>query len=163
MSNPRPATDPRVEADARRVQADTSLDALRPLGRRRLVVLACLFLIAIAVGAAWGGSAIWTLVALAPAIAGVWLVRRVVRLMADLPDELVDERVRTVRNQRYVEAYRLLSAVMVAVLLVVYIGADAPRIDWVLEARHVHAMFWLVMLMSFALPSMLLAWSEREV
>jgi hypothetical protein len=163
MPNHRPTTDPRVAADARRAQTDTSLDALRTPGRRRLVVLVCLALIAVAVATAWGGSAVWTLVALAPAIGAVWLVRRLVRLMADLPDDLVDERVRAVRNQRYVEAYRLLSAITVAVLLVVFIGADAVRIDWVLEARHVHAMFWLVMLMSFALPSMLLAWSEREI
>lgn len=61
-------------------------------------------------------STLWTLIALAPAIGAVWLVRRLVRLMADLPDNLVDERVRAVRNQRYVEAYRLLSAIIVTIL-----------------------------------------------
>ena len=75
--------------------------------------------------------------ALAPAIGAVWLVRRLERLMADLPHDLVDERVRAVRNQRCVEAYRLLSAITVAVLLVVYMGADAPRIAR--ERRRAHA------------------------
>lgn len=163
MPKSRPTTDQRVAAAAQRLQSDTSLDALRSRGRRRLVVLASMVLIAAAVAAAWGGSTLWTLIALVPAIGSVWLMRRLVRQMADLPDNLVDERVRSVRNQSYLDAYRLLSAIIVSVLLVVYLGADAPLLDWALEARHVHAMFWLVMLMSFALPSMLLAWREEEI
>ena len=163
MSHTRPSNDDRVAADAHRARTDTSLDALRSPGRRRLAALACLALILVAVAAAWSDSAIWTVVALVPAWGGVWLVRRLVRLMADLPDELIDERVRAVRNERYLEAYRILSVVTIVVLLVGYIGTDAPRIGWALEARHVHAMFWLVLFLSLALPSILLAWSEREV
>jgi hypothetical protein len=163
MPDARTAADARAAADAHRARTDTSLDALRSPGRRRIAALASLALILVAAAVAWSGSAVWTLVALVPAVGGVWLVRRLVRLMADLPDDLVDERVRAVRNERYVEAYRILSAVTVVILLVSYIGTDASRLAWQLEARHLHAMFWLVLLLSFALPSILLAWSEREV
>lgn len=68
-----------------------------------------------------------------------------------------------VRNERDVEAHPILSAISVTILLVSYIGTDASRIARDLEARHLHAMFWLILLLSSALPSILLAWSEREV
>jgi len=114
---PRSSIDERAAADAQRARTDTLLDALRSPGRRRLAALASLARILVAVAVAWSGSTVWTLVALVPAVGGVWLVRRLVRSMADLPDELVGERVLTVRNERYVEAYRILSAVTIVVLL----------------------------------------------
>jgi hypothetical protein len=162
-SGPRGSVDPAVAQLAQRLERDTALDPYRSRERRRIAVILALVLILGVAAVAWAGSAIGTVLALAPAIGGVWFVRRLVRLRADLPDELVDERVRSVRNERYVEAYRILSALTVTVLIVTYIGTDAARIGWTLEARHVHALLWTFVLLSVALPSMLLAWQEREI
>ncbi|MDA0700249.1 MAG: hypothetical protein O3A02_03440, partial [bacterium] len=76
MSEARPSPDPRVAAEAHRARTDTSLDALRSPGRRRLAALASLALIVVAVAVAWSGSTFWTLGALVPAVVGVWPVRR---------------------------------------------------------------------------------------
>lgn len=83
--------------------------------------------------------------------------------MADLPEELIDERMRAVRDRQYRVAYTGLSAVMVVVLLVLWIAADAARVAWRPEAHHLEALFWGFMLTAISLPSMAVAWSEPEV
>lgn len=162
----RPDLDPRTRqlaADAERLQRDTRLDAWRSPGRRRALVVAMLAALAGVAALAWTDRPVALLVGLAVAAGLYVLLRRVVRGMADLPDAFVDERVRVVRNERYRSAYQVLSAVAVVVLLAGYMATDASRLAWQPEARHLHAAFWSVLGLSLALPSMLMAWSEREL
>ncbi len=162
----RPDLDPRTQKlaeDAERLQRDTRLDAWRTPGRRRGLVLAGLAALAGVSALAWFDRSVALLVAIAVAVGLYVLLRRVVRGMADLPDAFVDERVRAMRNERYRTAYQLLSAVVMLLLLAGYLATDASRLTWQPEARHLHAAFWMVLGLSLALPSMLVAWGEREL
>lgn len=161
----RPDQDARVRKlfAADRLQRDTRLDAWRTPGRRRALVLATLVVLVAVAALAWFDRSVALLVALAVAARLYVQLRRVVRGMADLPDAFVDERVRAVRNERYRYAYQVLSALVMLLLLAGYMATDASRLAWQPEARHLHAAFWAVFGLSLALPSMLVAWSEREV
>lgn len=162
----RPTPDPRTRRladDADRLLRDTRLDPWRTPGRRRALVVATLVGLAAIAACAWFDLSLAFLVALAFGVGAYVLLRRVVRGMADLPDAFVDERVRAMRNDRYRIAYQVLSAVVMLVLLAAYLATDASRLAWQPEARHVHAAFWAVLGLSLALPSMLVAWHEREL
>ena len=164
MTRPDQGTRTRKLADdANRLQRDTRLDAWRTPGRRRALVLATLAALAGVSVLAWLDRSVALLLAIAVAAGLYVLLRRVVRGMADLPDAFVDERVRAMRNERYRYAYQVLSAVVMLVLLAGYLATDASRLTWQPEARHLHAAFWLVLGLSLALPSMLVAWGEREL
>jgi hypothetical protein len=162
-SRPDPKRDAAVAAAARTMLDDTRLDRWRTRARRRAIVLAALAAIGAVVAAAWFDRSIALLAALAVATLVTILLRRVVRGLADLPDAFVDERIRAMRNERYLSAYRILSGSLVAVLIVLYIAADGQRIGWDIAARHIHALFWSVFWVSLTLPSMLLAWNETEL
>lgn len=158
--------DPRTRKlaeDAERLQRDTRLDAWRTPSRRRGLVLASLAALAGVSALAWFDRSVALLVAIAVAVGLYVLLRRVVRGMADLPDAFVDERVRAMRNERYRTAYQLLSGAVMLLLLAGYMATDASRLTWQPEARHLHAAFWMVLGLSLALPSMLVAWGEREL
>lgn len=91
------------------------------------------------------------------------LLKWAVRGMADLPEELIDERMNAVRNQRYRMAYAGLSSLAVVILLAMWIAADAGRIAWQPRAHHLEAVFWAFMFTAICLPSMLVAWTEPEL
>ncbi|NGP52745.1 hypothetical protein [Thioalkalivibrio sp. XN8] len=165
MTKPDPR-DPRETAMARDAAAmlnDTRFDGWRAARRRRLLVVAAALAIALTVAAAWYGNNLLFLPALALAGGAWWLLRQVVRGMADLPDEFVDERIRSVRNEHYLYAYRALSGLVALATLAMYLAADATRVGWQPGADQLHALFWGVLLLAGMLPSMLLAWSQREV
>jgi hypothetical protein len=159
----RPALVDPVARHAQVLLRDTRFDWLRPLARRRALV---------AVTAAWipivGMACVMDIPAL-PAVAQLlgfgawWVLQRVVRGMADLPDGYVDERMLAVRNAHYRTAYALLSGATVLPLFVLYMAADAGRVQFVPQARHLLALFSVVMLTALLLPSMLVAWNEPEV
>ena len=142
---------------------DPRYDAWRSQGRRRALVSAAVLSIVITVAACLYGNPLLLLLPIIASACCWWLLRKVVRGMADLPDEFVDERMRAVRNEHYLYAYRILSALMLVVVLAMYMASDAGRLDWQPETAHVHALFWGLLLVSGMLPSMLLAWSQREV
>lgn len=142
---------------------DRRFDWLRPRVRRRAVVGGALVSIGGVVAACLLDLPWLVVLTLVPAWGAWWLLQRVVRGMADLPDPYVDERMRQVRNAHYRTAYVLLAGVTVVTLFGVYVAADARRVQFVLQARHLHALFWMVQLLALMLPSMLVAWNEPEV
>jgi hypothetical protein len=91
-------------------------------------------------------------------VAVVYLLRRSVRTVADLPDEHLDERLLAVRDRTYVHAYRILSAVVVVALVVVSIAVDRTTITF----HDVSALLWPVCLGAIGLPSAVLAWTSRD-
>jgi len=44
-----------------------------------------------------------------------------------------------------------------------WIAADATRLSWQPQAHHLESLFWAVFFTSVVLPSMLVAWTEREI
>ena len=97
----------------------------------------------------------------------LWLaVRRSVRLIADAPAELLDERLVAMRDRTYVGSYRALSvgvgvvAALIIVLndFVIDLSDDALDTQRRLLTAVAYASLWAVP----ALPSVLLAWTLRN-
>lgn len=152
------------EATARHADAllrDTRFDWLRPRARRRALVLAAIAWLALVALACLRDNALVVLRVLAPAWLLWWVFQRVVRGMADLPDRYVDERMRSVRNAHYRTAYLLFAGLSIAGYLAMYMAADAGRVAWRPEARHLHALFWVMQLTAMMLPSWVVAWKEE--
>ena len=95
--------------------ADTKWDWLRTTSGLKSVISLALFVIFV------GPLIVWFVddgigvipVLLVVAIFGVWfLLRRAVRLVADAPDEALDERLIAIRNRTYLSAFRALANVV---------------------------------------------------
>ncbi|WP_412026941.1 hypothetical protein [Deinococcus yunweiensis] len=82
--------------------------------------------------------------------------------ISDGPDSELDERQRRVRDEAYVNAYRLLCTLFILVRLYVMIGHDAgwwlPR-----SSNELQATFWSGLLLASTLPSAILAWTEPDL
>lgn len=152
-----------VAREAASLLDDPRYDAWRSQGRRRVLVIGAVASILATVAACLHDDPLIVLLAIVVSAGCWWLLRKAVRGFADLPDEFIDERIRAVRNEHYLYAYRILSALTLVVVLAMYMAADGSRLAWQPGAHHVHALFWAVLLASAMLPSMLLAWSQREV
>jgi len=159
----RPAMVDPVARHAQTLLRDTRFDWLRPLVRRRVLVAAT---------AAWipiVGIICLMDIPVLPALAQLvgwgawWVLQRVVRGMADLPEGYVDERMLAVRNAHYRTAYVLLMGLVTATTLALYIAVDSRNIQWQPQPRHMLALFSMVMLTGLMVPSMLVAWNEPEV
>jgi len=96
-----------------------------------------------------------------------FLLRKAVRLVADAPDESLDERLLQLRNTSYLWAYRWLSTI-VFVLGTAALGwaivmdyQDYSSDGWVYPIEitwgQINALFWLFAGFTFSLPSMALA------
>lgn len=151
---------------ADRLMADTHYDWLRTRRARLALVagyIACLVLIAVcylALGSIAGILAV--LLAL-----GVWvLVRLSVRTIADLPEDYLDERQAALRNAAYVEAYQWLGGfvgILASAALVAFIVLGKDPDTWSVSITWDAAMaiFWVVLGLVLALPSLVLATHPR--
>ncbi len=143
---------------------DSRYDWLRPLPRRRMLVVGAATIIAAHSLVLWtNGPRLLSLVLLGAGWLAYSLLKWAVRGMADLPEELIDERMNAVRNRQYRMAYTTLSGGITVVLVTMWMAADASRIAWQPQAHHLESLFWGVTLSAICLPSMLVAWTEPEV
>ena len=82
--------------------------------------------------------------------------------LGNAPDEQVDERQVTIRNQAYRYAYMLVSTFIVVVLIYMSVATDKGY--WVPNSyTEYNAIFWGVFLLTITLPSSILGWTEEEV
>lgn len=147
---------------AARLADDPRFDALRPLPRRRALVVAALGAVAGLAVTLWFGGPAWVAVPLwLAAAAGLVLLRRVVREAADFPDEALDERLIGVRDSAYRTAFATVAALCIAVLVPLWIAVDG--FDYTVTAGNLHALVWGVILTTLTLPSAILAWTERDL
>ncbi len=127
--------------------------------RRMLVAVWVVFLIALPALALAG-------VRLLPAIAGlvafvmVGVLRHVVRMAADLPDSLLDEREIAVRDRAYLYAYRAVASLAPLALFAVYLSMDIW--DYVPTSNHLWAIGWSTLIAAVGAPSAVLAWIEPD-
>lgn len=97
-----------------------------------------------------------------------YLLRQSVRLVADAPEEILDERLLTHRNRSHVIAFRWLSALAVAVVtaMMTYFlfGTRLDGFSYIITPSwtQVQAVFWLVMAYSTMLPSMAMMYLELK-
>lgn len=148
------------------VMRDTRFDWMRTRAARRGIV-ALMIAMLFAMPVAW-----MTLPSLAAlGVVGLaaivwWALRMSVRVVADLPEEYLDERQARVRDRAYVDAYRwfagiTLAAATVALVWFVVVSIDDAvlvEVTW----NGAMAVFWTFEGLALALPSMVLALRERD-
>jgi hypothetical protein len=95
-------------------------------------------------------------------LAGFSLLRVGVRGIAEAPDELLDERQRSIRNSNYRYSYLLLGYVLIVFMILL---AIAPETRPFSEGEQGDAGFvYISLVMTIAsLPSMVMAWRERDI
>ncbi len=148
-----------VAKKAERVLDDTTYDRLRsPAALRRLVAFYVVTMTAMPVcWLMWGSLA--GVLSILLCGAGLLLLRVAVRSQADLPDDVLDERMRTERDQVYVGAYRLVvTAVFIAAnvaLLSVTFRDEGATIT--LDVESMNAVYWPLLALVLGAPSMVMA------
>ena len=150
---------------------------LRPQRNRRiLVILMALGLVLTSLGSYWptlktnlnlspdvgvivySVSAIFVILA----IVGCYSFLRIaVRSIADAPDELLDERQIAVRNTSYRYAYFILSYVLMGLVVLMFFGPELQMFQP--EGNDGSYVVIAGLFASAALPSMVMAWRERDI
>ncbi len=151
----------KVEARAEAAMNDESFDRLRPQPVRRALGSALvLSALTIAITGVLDGP--WLMLNLV-IFGGLWFVLgRVNRGFTDFPDELVDERIRSTRNQVYRYAYISVVACLALVVIITALG-NIASFGITLGAEHFFAgamaLFWLTLV----IPAVIFAWKEPEI
>lgn len=153
--------------------ADTQWDGLRtPAAKRTLVIGAnvifaggTLFLLFVGDN----GWASYTLIHFLLLAVSLFLLRKSVRLVADAPDELLDERLVKLRDRAYLNAFRILAGYVLALVGAVFglaVGMDmgdtsdgftyTVNLTW----PQISALVTFGTIYLLQIPSMALAWAE---
>ena len=149
---------------------------LRPQRNRRvLVVLMAVGLVLTALGSYrpalksdFGSSGVALVVYLILAISVIFIVlggysllRISVRSIADAPDELLDERQVVVRNTSYRYAYYAMGYLLLGLLLLMFFG---PQLQMFESEGNDGRFLMIASLFAYSsLPSMVMAWRERDI
>jgi magnesium-transporting ATPase (P-type) len=88
-------------------------------------------------------------------------LRIAVRSIADAPDELLDERQIAIRNTSFRYAYFILGYILLALMLMVLFGPELQMFQS--EGNDGSFIFISIFFACAALPSMVLAWRERDI
>ena len=150
---------------------------LRPQRNRRVLVgLMVVGLIAVSMGSYWptlktnmnlsDGTAVviysvTAIFAIFAVLMGYLLLRISVRGIADAPDELLDERQIKIRDTSFRYAYYGLGYLVLALLLLMNIGPELELFQP--EGNDGSYLIISMMFLCAALPSMILAWRERDI
>lgn len=152
--------------------AATSPQVIPPRQRRRLVVLglAASWLVSIVARSPWFETAAGTLVRGVLTIGGLLALMyfaarnyRAAQAIADDADGALDERQLAVRNRTYLDAYRVVGAVVVVWSAYLSIAADSTKF-WFPSTPYA----WLVcfettLVVALFTPSVLLTWREPDL
>jgi hypothetical protein len=94
-------------------------------------------------------------------VGGYSLLRIAVRSIADAPDELLDERQIAVRNTSFRYAYFILGYILIALMVLVLFGPELQMFQ--AEGNDGSYVFISIFFACAALPSMVMAWRERDI
>ena len=150
---------------------------LRPQRNRRfLVILMAVGLVLTSMGSYWPtfkknlnlnadtGIIVYSVTAIFVILAivgGYSLLRIAVRSIADAPDELLDERQIAVRNTSFRYAYFILSYVLMGLMVLIFFGPELQMFQS--EGNDGSYVVIAYLFASAALPSMVMAWRERDI
>jgi hypothetical protein len=94
-------------------------------------------------------------------LGGYSLLRISVRSIADAPDELLDERQVVVRNTSYRYAYYAMGYLLLGLLLLTFFG---PQLQMFESEGNDGSFLMIASLFAYSsLPSMVMAWRERDI
>jgi hypothetical protein len=153
-----------VAKNAERVLADTAYDRFR--SPRALVALVVAYVATTVVMTvcwlAWGTIA--GVAAFAPWLAAFLLLRVAVRSQADLPDEVLDERMRAERDSVYVDAFRLVASVVfiAANVALAAVAFGDEHTSMTFDYHDVSAVYWALFSLLLGAPSLVLAMRKRS-
>ena len=150
---------------------------LRPQRNRRLlVILMALGLVLTSMGSYWPtlktdlnlssgvGVLVYSVTAIFVILAVVGsysFLRIAVRSIADAPDELLDERQISIRDTSFRYAYFILSYVLMGLMVLMFFG---PELQMFQPEGNDGSYVVIAVLFTFAaLPSMVMAWRERDI
>jgi Na+/H+ antiporter NhaD/arsenite permease-like protein len=88
-------------------------------------------------------------------------LRIAVRSIADAPDELLDERQITVRNTSFRYAYFILSYILMGLMVLMFFGPELQMFQP--EGNDGSYLVIAALFAAAALPSMVMAWRERDI
>jgi hypothetical protein len=94
-------------------------------------------------------------------IGGYSFLRIAVRSIADAPDELLDERQIAVRNTSFRYAYFILGYIILGLMLLTLFGPELKLFSE--EGEDGSFVFIAIFFACAALPSMVMAWRERDI
>ncbi len=150
---------------------------LRPQRNRRiLVILMALGLVLTSMGSYWPtlktnlnlspdvGVIVYSVTAIFVILAMVGcysFLRIAVRSIADAPDELLDERQIAVRNTSFRYAYFILSYILMSLMVLMFFGPELQMFQP--EGNDGSYVVIAALFASAALPSMVMAWRERDI
>ena len=149
-----------TEKEVKNSLSDTKHNYLRTSGARRLLVVLFMALYALAIASGYLELAIASIASLV--LVGLMLVvylmlRTSVRQIADAPDELIDERQQQVRDNAYLQAYRILATV-IAVIFGAAFGL--VNLGFSSEYQSTGLIVGTIFLIP-TLPSAVIAWGEK--
>jgi hypothetical protein len=150
---------------------------LRPQRNRRvLVILMALGLVLTSMGSYWptlktnlnlgsdAGVVVYSVAAIFVILAvvgGYSFLRIAVRSIADAPDELLDERQIAVRNTSFRYAYFIFGYLILALMLLMMLGPELQMFQP--EGNDGSYVVIATLFACTALPSMVMAWRERDI
>lgn len=154
-----------VAERAQRDFDDTRYDWLRLRSRRRTLCLLSIAMLLLYAAGTLGGYPALALAALVSWGVTVWLLRVATRSIPDLPDEVVDERMRSVRGHIY-----RLSYIAVMALLSLYMMTFVANRVWVkfndaalMTADQIQDLSFVLFFAGMMVPTILFAWTERDI
>ncbi|UYN82700.1 MAG: hypothetical protein KIT89_08105 [Microcella sp.] len=155
-----------VSEMAESVMRDTRWDALRTRGGR-LAVVGVMIAMLVAMPLAWLFlPALAALGVVGLAAVAWWALRMSVRVIADLPEEYLDERQSRQRDRSYVDAYRwfvgltLVAATAALIWFVIVSENDLVTVE--ISWGAAMAIFWAFEGLALTLPSIALALREPD-
>jgi hypothetical protein len=170
----RPASNEKLAKNIDTVMNDTKWDAIRTSrAQKLLVILGALSLVAAPL-AFWFEDFLkpgYGILAVLPIFLIWWLLRISVRLVADAPDEYLDEFQVRQRDRTYLHSFRILAGVVTAlaiVLMIVTISSDYQsegNVDYyhfALTFGQVNAIIWSILGSTILIPNMVLAWNQSK-
>ena len=144
--------------------------------RRILVILMALGLFLISMGSYWPtlkknlnlgpevGILVYSITAIFiifAVVGGYSLLRIAVRSIADAPDELLDERQIAVRNTSFRYSYFILSYILMGLMVLMFFGPELQMFQP--EGNDGSYVVIAALFVSTSLPSMVMAWREKDI
>ena len=170
----RPASNEKLAKNIDTVMNDTKWDAIRTSrAQKLLVILGALSLIAAPL-AFWFEDFIkpgFGILAIVPMFLIWWLLRISVRLVADAPDEYLDEFQVRQRDRTYLHSFRILAGLvsgLAVTLMVIAISSDFQTLgnvdyyNFSMTFGQVNAIIWAVLGSVILIPNMVLAWNQSK-
>jgi hypothetical protein len=166
--------DAKVAKSIDTVMQDTKWDGLRTPTAQRILVLLGIFSLILSPVVYWfedfivPGIGVLTLI---PIFLVWWLLRISVRLVADAPDEYLDEFQVRQRDRTYLHSFRILAGIVSAlavVLMVVAISTDFQSEEGVdyyhfaLTFGQINSVIWIVLGSAILVPNLVLAWNQAN-